>query len=405
MKCRLALGLALLAVTPLLAGCPPPPPPASNGTGTTTANTPSGSGGSVTGTLKIGHYASLTGNTAMFGETTDRGVKLAAEEASTGGLTVEVQTLDDASQQQQAPLVVGRLINQYGSHAIVGEVASSRSIAAAPVAEGAKTPMVSPSSTNPDVTVDPRTKETRPHTFRVCFTDPFQGAVMARFVIEHLKLTKAAVLKDTKNAYSVGLAKGFKDKFTTIGGTIVAEESYSEGDSDFRGQLTRIQGLNAEVLIIPGYYREAGLIIQQARTLGLKVPAIGGDGWDSPTLTDVGPEHFNDCYFSNHFSSEETRPGVKEFVDAYRAKFNEEPNALAALGYDAVKLIVDAAKRAGTIDRASLRDQIEKTSGFQGVTGVINIDKEHNAVKSAVVVKVETENGKAKFPLVTTIAP
>lgn len=396
---RLALLGSLTITAAMLAGCPPPP--ASNGGGGST-----GSAGNVSGTLKIGHFASLTGNTAMFGQTTDDGVKLAAEEvSSSGSLKVEVETLDDASQQAQAPLVVGRLINQYGSHAIVGEVASSRSIAAAPVAEGSRVPMVSPSSTNPDVTVNPRTGETRSYVFRVCFTDPFQGAVMARFVREHLKLSRAAVLKDTKNAYSVGLAKGFRDRFTQIGGTILAEESYSEGDTDFRGQLTNIRGQKPEVLIVPGYYREAGLIIQQARQLGLKVPVVGGDGWDSPTLTDVGAQYFNDCYFSNHFSPEEDRPEVKQFVQAYQAKFGEAPNALAALGYDSVKLIADAVQRAGRIDRTALRDSIEATKGFAGVTGEITIDEQHNAVKSAVVVKVAASGGKSTFPLVTTIQP
>jgi branched-chain amino acid transport system substrate-binding protein len=396
------LGMLGLTAT-LLAGCPPPPPPPAATPGGGTSGT---SGGSVSGELIIGHFASLTGNTAMFGETTDKGVKLAAEElnAAGGGMTVKVDTLDDASQQAQAPLVVSRLISQNQATAIVGEVASSRSIAAAPVANSKQVPMVSSASTNPDVTVDPRTGQTHPYVFRVCFTDPFQGAVIARFVREELKLSKAAVLKDVKNAYSVGLAKGFADKFTTIGGTIVAEEAYSEGDSDFRSQLTSIQGKSPEVLIVPGYYREAGLVIQQARTLGLKIPVMGGDGWDSSTLTDVGPQHFTECYFSNHFSPEEERPGVKEFVAAYKAKYNEEPNALAALGYDAVKIIADAAKRAGSLDRTAIRDALEKTKDYSAVTGQISIDAQHNPVKSAVVVKVPTEKGQP-FKLVTTIKP
>ncbi len=377
----------------LLAGCPPPPAPR--------PGTPGGAQ-----TLRIGHFASLTGTTAMFGQTTDNGVKLAAEELTQAGpYRIEVTTLDDASQQQQAPLVVSRLINQYQVHALVGEVASSRSIAAAPVADAQRVPMVSPSSTNPDVTVDPRTGKVRPYVFRVCFTDPFQGAVIARFVREHLKLTRAAILKDVRNAYSVGLADGFRRRFREMGGVIVTEEAYSEGDSDFRGQLTKIQGQNPEVLVVPGYYREAGLIVQQARQLGLKVPVVGGDGWDSPTLTDVGPQYFTDCYFSNHFSPDEMRPEVEAFVQAYQRKYGEVPNALAALGYDAVRLVVDAARRAGALDRKALRDAIEATKDFPGVTGRISIDAQHNAVKPAVVVKVDTTGGKTAFRLVTTIAP
>lgn len=400
---KLALLGTLGLVATLLAGCPPPPPPpaAPSGTGTTGST-----GGAVSGELIIGHFASLTGDTADFGQTTDKGVKLAVEElnAAGGGLTVKSETLDDASQQAQAPLVVGRLISQYQATAIVGEVASSRSIAAAPVADSKQVPMVSSASTNPDVTVDPRTGETHPYVFRVCYTDPFQGAVIARFVREHLKLSKAAILKDVKNAYSVGLAKGFVDKFTKIGGTIVAEEAYSAGDMDFNAQLTNIRGKNPEVLIVPGYYKEVGLVVKQTRSLGLKIPIMGGDGWDSPNLTGENAQDFTDCYFSNHFSPEEERPGVEEFVAAFKKKYNEEPNALAALGYDAVKIIADAAHRAGSLDRTALRDALANTKGYSAVTGEITMDAQHNSVKSAVVVQVPTEPGKP-FKLVTTIKP
>jgi branched-chain amino acid transport system substrate-binding protein len=402
---RRTLTLAsLVALAALLAGCPPPPAAPAGGT---SGDASGGGGGNVTGTLVIGHFTSLTGLTAMFGETTEKGVRLAEEELNSAGtgLTIQVETLDDASKTEQVPIVVNRLISEKQAHALVGEVASSRSIAAAPIANAKQVPMVSSASTNPDVTVDPRTRTTHPYVFRVCFTDPFQGSVIARFVREHLKLSRAAILKDVKNAYSVGLADGFRARFTQIGGTVVAEEAYSEGDADFRSQLTSIQGKNAEVLIVPGYYREAGLIVQQARTLGITLPIVGGDGWDSSTLTDVGARHFHDCYFSNHFSPEEDRPAVKEFVAAYQRKYGEEPNALAALGYDAVRLIADAARRAGRLDRAAIRDAIEQTRGFPGVTGEISIDAEHNAVKSGVVVKVGTQNGRVTFPLVTTISP
>lgn len=399
---KLALLGALGLVATLLAGCPPPPPPPPAGGGTTSGT----GGGSVTGELMLGHFASMTGDTADFGQMSDKGVKLAVEElqAAGGGLTVKSETLDDASQQAQAPLVVSRLISQYQARAILGEVASARSIAAAPIANSKQVPLVSTASTNPDVTVDPRTGETYPFVFRVCYTDPFQGAVIARFVREHLKLKTAVVLKDVKNAYSVGLAKGFTDKFGTIGGEIIAEEAYSAGDMDFNAQLTNIRGKNPDVLIVPGYYKEVGLIVKQARNLGLKMPIIGGDGWDSPNLTGDNPKDFTDCYFSNHFSPEEDRPGVKEFVAAYKKKYNEEPNALAALGYDAVKLVADAAKRAGSLDGTALRDAIANTKDFSGVTGQITIDAQHNSVKSSVVVQVPTEAGQP-FKLVTTIKP
>ena len=398
------LGLMGCSVA-LLSGCPPPPAATTTGTGTPANSTSPGGSGSAGGTLKLGHFASLTGNTAVFGTSSDKGAQLAKDELNKSGGSVDIKTLDDASQQDQAAQAVNRLITEYGASAIIGEVASSRSIAAAGICDAQQVPQVSPASTNPDVTVNPSGNTVRPYVFRVCYTDPFQGAVIARFVKDNLKLTQAAILKDSKQAYSVGLARGFMDEFKKQGGTIVGEEAYGEGDSDFRGQLTKIKGLNAQVLIIPGYYREVGLIVKQARELGLNIPVMGGDGWDSHTLTEVGGQYFKDCYFSDHFSAEEKRPEVQEFVKAFRAKYNEEPDAMAALGYDAVKLVADASKRAGSTDRKALRDAIENTKDFAGVTGKITINKEHNAVKPAVVVRVETKDGKAYFPLVTTITP
>jgi branched-chain amino acid transport system substrate-binding protein len=404
---RSALVILAGAVAALLYGCPPPAPPANGGSGAPT-NAAGGTGKAVSGTLTIGHFACLTGATAMFGQSTEKGVQLAIDELNKagGGLQAKVETLDDASKVEQAVPVVTRLISQYQATAIVGEVASGRSIAAAPVCDAQQVPMVSPSSTNPDVTVNPQTKQVHPYVFRVCFTDPFQGAVMARFAKENLKLSRAAVLKDIKNPYRVGLAEGFKAKFTALQGQVVGEEAYSEGDKDFRTQLTKIQGLSPEVLIVPGYYNDAGLIVQQARTLGMKQPIIGGDGWDSPTLTKGSEQYFTDCYFSNHFSPEEKRPGVAEFVKAYQAKFNGDlPNALGALGYDAVKIVADAARRAGSLDRPALKDALAATKDYPGVTGQITIDAQHNAVKSAVVVRVDTTGGKTTYPVVTTIAP
>lgn len=365
---------------------------------------PGGGGGGAQGDeILLGQYGSLTGGTAMFGQMTDKGVQLAIEEINAAGgvlgKKLTVKTLDDASREDQVQGVVEQLLND-GAVTLLGEVASKRSIAAAPVAEQNSVPMISTASTNPKVTVDERTG-VRKFTFRVCFTDPFQGAVIAQFLHGELKKTKAAVLYDSKEDYSVGLREGFMKRFKELGGEVVGEEAYQGNDKDFRSQLTSLKGTNPEALVVPGYYGDINLIVKQARGLGLNIPIVGGDGWDSPTLAEGAAAEFKDCYFSNHFSPEEDRAGVKEFVAAFQKKWSQEPNGLAALGYDAVKLTADAIKRANSTDPKAIRDAIEQTKDFQGVTGTISIDAEHNAVKSAVIVKVEGN----KFPLVTVIKP
>jgi branched-chain amino acid transport system substrate-binding protein len=383
---KLLLAFFLAAAAAALSGCP---------------NSPGGGGGGSE--ILLGHYASLSGATAMFGQMTDKGCQLAVEEINEAGgvlgKQIKLETLDDVSREDQVQSIVERLINN-GAVTLIGEVASKRSIAAAPIADAQGVPMISSASTNPKVTVDARTG-VRKYVFRVCFTDPFQGSVIAKFVSEHLKGKNAAILYDSKEDYSVGLRDGFRATWEQIGGKVAREEAYQGGDKDFRSQLTSIKAANPDALVVPGYYGDINLIVKQARGLGLNIPIVGGDGWDSPTLADGAAAQFKDCYFSNHFSPEEERTGIKEFVDAFKAKFNEEPNALAALGYDAVKLAADAIKRANSAEPKAVRDAIEQTKDFQGVTGTISIDPEHNAVKSAVVVKVE---GK-KFPLVTVIKP
>jgi branched-chain amino acid transport system substrate-binding protein len=279
--------------------------------------------------------------------------------------------------------------------ALLGEVSSSRSLAAAPIAQAAQIPMVSPSSTNPRVT------QVGDYIFRVCFTDPFQGAVMAKFASDTLKLKKVAILVDVRNDYSVGLQTFFRQHFKSGGGEIVAEQSYSEGDSDFHAQLTQIKAANPEAIYVPGYYTEVGTIARQARELGITVPLLGGDGWDSPKLWEIGGEALNGCYLSNHYSTDDPSPVVQKFVTEYRKRYNALPDALAALGYDAAKILVDAISRAGSTDGAKMRDALAATKDFQGVTGSITINADRNAVKPAVILKVE--NGK--FTLVETIKP
>ena len=350
--------------------------------------------------IKIGLVGSLTGGQASFGQSTQKGAEFAVNEInSSGGINGKKMllfSLDDQGKPEEAATVVTRLISQDKVSAIFGEVASSISLAMAPIAQKNKIPMITPSSTNPKVS------EIGEYIFRVCFIDPFQGSVMAKFAVEDLKVKKVAVLIDVKNDYSVGLAQFFKEKFKTMGGEIVVEQSYSAGDMDFKSQLTSIKAKNPEAIYVPGYYTEVGLIARQAKGLGLNVPLMGGDGWDSPKLQEIGGKAIEGSYFSSHYSSEDKSPVVQEFIEKFKKAYGIIPDALTALGYDAVKVYADAIKRAGNEqDTQKIRNEIANTKNFQGVTGLITIDEKRNPVKSAVVLKV-TDAG---FKYQTTVNP
>jgi branched-chain amino acid transport system substrate-binding protein len=359
----------------------------------------SGDGGSGASEIVIGHYASMTGSTAHFGQDTDRGVRLAIDEANAkGGVLgkkLRVVTLDTRGDSAEAANAVNRLIDVEKVTALLGEVASSLSLAGGRVAQRRKIPMISPTSTNPKVT------EVGDYIFRVCFIDPFQGKVMATFARQNLKFDKVAILKDVKNDYSIGLADAFRKSFTALGGTIIVEQSYSQGDTDFSAQVTAIRGTAAQAIFVPGYYSEVGSIARTADRLGLKVPLLGGDGWDSPDLFKIGGDAINGSYFSDHFAPDLATEQAKQFVAKFTAKYGVAPSGLGALGYEAAEVLVDAIRRAGKDDPASIRDAIAQTKDFEGVTGKITMDAQRNPQKSAVVLKIE--GGKAKFE--TAIAP
>jgi len=356
-------------------------------------------GSAASDVIKVGEYGSLTGTEATFGQSTHKGIQMALDEINAAGgvlgKKLELHTEDDQSQAGQASTVVHKLISSDGVVAILGEVASSRSLEAAPICQQNGVPMISPSSTNPKVT------EVGDYIFRVCFIDPFQGTVMANFVRDSLKLDTAAVLIDTKSDYSVGLAKFFKERFVAAGGKIVAEEKYSGGDKDFNAQLTAIKAANPAAVFVPGYYTEAGLIAMQARQLGLTVPLLGGDGWESDTLIPVGGAALEGDSFSTHFSSDDTAPVAQTFIQSFRKKFNETPDGMAALGYDSAMILADAIKRAGGTDGAKVRDAIAATKDFKGVTGSITIDAARNASKPAVILTIKD----GKFKYLQTVAP
>jgi branched-chain amino acid transport system substrate-binding protein len=255
--------------------------------------------------------------------------------------------------------------------------------------------MISPSSTNPEVT------RNRPMVFRVCFIDPFQGTVMAKFARENLKATKVAVLYDQSQTYSTGLNDFFQKSFKAMGGTITSAQTYKGSDTDFNAQLTTIRDTNPDAIYVPGYYNQVASIVIQARKLGIKVPLMGGDGWESPKLAELAGSAIEGCYYSNHYAPEEQRPAVQEFVKKYKARYGYEPGALAASGYDAARVLFAAMEKAKSLNGKDLAEAIAQTKDFPAVTGTITLDKDHNAEKSAVVLQMK--DGKPVY--VATVEP
>ncbi len=349
--------------------------------------------------LLLGVVTSLTGAQATFGVSTRNGVEMAIKEANEAGgvkgKKLSVRVFDDQSKPEEAAQAVTRLITQDKVVLILGEVASSSSLAMAEKAQAAGVPMITPASTNPAVT------QKGDFIFRVCFIDPFQGFVMAKFARENLKLERVAILQDNKSAYSIGLTEVFTAKFKEMGGTLLATESYSQGDTDFRAQLTSIKKLKPQGIYVPGYYNDVGIIARQARELGLTVPMMGGDGWDSEKLFELAGDTLDGSYFSNHYSPQNPDPRVKNFIANYKAAYKAVPDALAALGYDAARVAIAALERSKDLSGPAIRDAIAQTQGFEGVAGKISLDEQRNAVKSAAILKVA--NGTTEF--VTTINP
>jgi branched-chain amino acid transport system substrate-binding protein len=348
--------------------------------------------------IPVGEYASLTGGSASFGQSSHKGTALAIDEINAAGgvlgKKIKLITEDDQSQAGQPATIVRKLISQDKVVAVLGEVASSKSLEAAPICQQSKIPMISPAATNPKVT------ETGDYVFRVCFIDPFQGTVMAKFALSK-GWKKVALLTDVKQDYSVGLAEFFVKYFTANGGEIVKEQKYSTGDKDFKPQLTSIKAAKPDAIFIPGYYGEVSLIAKQARLLGLKVPLLGGDGWVGDSLLKVAGNSLDGSFFSCHFSADDKSPKVQEFVQKYKAKYGAVPDDMAALGYDSAVILAEAIKRAGTTDADKLRDAIRDTKEHDGITGKITLDAQRNASKPAVILAID--HGGFKFE--QTVAP
>jgi len=341
--------------------------------------------------VRVGVFMSTTGTTANFGISSVNGIKMAADEINAaGGINgkqVELLVQDDRSDASEAATIVTKFVTQDQVNAVIGEVASSRSIAAAPIAQNAKIPMLTPSSTNPEVT------KKGDFIFRSCFIDPYQGAAIAQFAAKTLGAKTAAIMVDRKNDYSTGLEKVITETFTRLGGKMVATQSYQEGDQDFNAQLTSLKGANPEVIFVPGYYNDVGLIAKQARDKGITVPLIGGDGWDSEQLYKIGGTALNGSFFTNHYSPFDTAPNVVKFVNDYKSRYHSTPDALAATAYDAANIMFDAIKRSKSLSGTDIRDALAATNAFPGVTGTVTFNKQRDAVKPIVMIEIK-DGGK-----------
>jgi branched-chain amino acid transport system substrate-binding protein len=337
--------------------------------------------------IRIGEVNPISGAIGQYGTTCHRGVQLAIDQTNQGGgvlgKKILLLTEDNQSKAGETSTIVRKFVTQDKVVAIIGDLTSSATLEGGPIAQASRIPMVTPLATNPKVT------EIGDYIFRVCFIDEFQGRVMARFALEELKAKRAAILTDTKQDYSVGLSGFFNQTFTGGSGTVVREQSYSSGDTDFRALLTSVKAAYPDVVFVPGYYPEVSIILKQARQLGISVPFIGCEAWDSPTLLAVAGKSADGCYFSNQFSPDDPSPVVQDFGKIYQAKFSARPDNFAALGYDAARVVLDAIERAGSTEPSAIRDALTQTKDFPGVSGNITIDSHRNASKPVVVLAIK----------------
>ena len=349
-------------------------------------------------TIKIGANLEMTGGSANFGLSGSNGAKLAVKEFNAkggfNGKKVELVIADNKSEASESAIAMQKLV-QEGVVATVASNLSSNAIAAAQICQDNKIPSVSPMGTNPRVTVDEKGK-VRPYAFRATFIDPFQGSVMARFASQSLKAKTAAIYIDNSSDYAKGLAKYFEEEFVKAGGQIVSREAYLQKDTDFKATLTKMKSFSPDAIFIPGYYQEVGLIVKQAREMGITAPMIGGDGWDSAKLMELaGASNLAGCFFSSMFSPDDTDAKAAAFTEAYKKEYGSVPDSFAALGYDSVLMILNAMVQANSTDSTKIRDALEKTQNFAGASGNISLDATHDPVKSAVIIGFK--DGKQVF--------
>lgn len=359
-----------------------------------------GSKGADGDTIKVGGLLEMTGGSASFGISGKNGIDLALkkinEKGVLGGKKLSLVVADTKSEASEATNGMQKLISQDKVVAVIGPNQSSAVIASGAINNGAKVVDITPMGTNPDVTIDPKTKQVKPYSFRTCFIDPFQGTVMASFASNELKVKKAAIYIDNTSDYAKGLAQFFKENFVKNGGQIVIEEAYLQKDTDFKSTLTKIKAAQPDFIYIPGYYQEVGLIVKQAREMGINVPMAGGDGWDSAKLPEIaGKAALENTFFSSLYSPDDTSDLNKEFVAEYKKAYNTNPDVFAALAYDSALLVAKAIEDAGSADPAKIAEAMAKIKGFKGVSGEVTFNEHHNPIKSAVI--IEHKDGKQTF--------
>ena len=359
-----------------------------------------GSKGAEGDTIKVGGLLEMTGGSASFGISSKNGIDLALkkinEKGVLGGKKLSVVVADTKSEASEATNGMQKLISQDKVVAVIGPNQSSAVIASGAISNGAKVTDITPMGTNPDVTVDPGTQKVKPYSFRTCFIDPFQGTVMAAFASNDLKVKKAAIYIDNTSDYAKGLAQFFKENFVKNGGEVVIEEAYLQKDTDFKSTLTKIKAATPDFIYIPGYYQEVGLIVKQAREMGITVPMAGGDGWDSAKLPEIaGKAALENTFFSSLYSPDDDSALNKEFVAEYKKAYNTNPDVFAALAYDSTLLVAEAIEKAGSADPAKIGEAMAKISGFKGVSGEVTFNEQHNPIKSAVI--IEHKDGVQTF--------
>lgn len=359
-----------------------------------------GSKGADGDTIKVGGLLEMTGGSASFGISGKNGIDLALkkinEKGVLGGKKLSLVVADTKSEASEATNGMQKLISQDKVVAVIGPNQSSAVIASGAINNGAKVVDITPMGTNPDVTVDPKTKQVKPYSFRTCFIDPFQGTVMASFASNELKVKRAAIYIDNTSDYAKGLAQFFKENFVKNGGQVVIEEAYLQKDTDFKSTLTKIKAAKPDFIYIPGYYQEVGLIVKQAREMGINVPMAGGDGWDSAKLPEIaGKAALENTFFSSLYSPDDTSDLNKEFVAEYKKAYNTNPDVFAALAYDSALLVAKAIEDAGSADPAKIAEAMAKIKGFKGVSGEVTFNEQHNPIKSAVI--IEHKDGKQTF--------
>ncbi|MTV48689.1 ABC transporter substrate-binding protein [Heliobacillus mobilis] len=375
-------GIGLFLSLAMLAGC-------------SGQSKPTAGAGQDSNEIVIGANFELSGDVATYGTSSLNAAMIAFDEINAkGGINgkkIRVVKYDNKSDKTESMNVATRLITQDKVSAIIGPVTSGNTLGVVPVVNSKKVPVLTPTATHPDVTIDPNTKKVNEYVFRACFIDSFQGKAAAEFGLKKGK--KAVVLVSQADEYSKGLAKFFKEGFAAGGGTILGEEAFNKDDNDYRAILTKVKSQEPDVIYLPAYYEVVAKVVKQARELGIKAAFVGGDGWDSPKLVEVaGKDVLNNCFFTNHYTPEDPDPAVQSFVKAYKEKYGQTPDALAALAYDGARLLADAIQRAGSTEPEKIKEALAATKDFPAITGKFTLNENHDPVKDIVI--IELKDGK-----------